>query len=246
MKTYPIYFVSLGPGDPEMITLQALKKLKNADMIFLPTTEKSIDNLSTKHLRENNDTNRIVSRTFDIIKAHQITSDVMFYYLPMSRYRENTLAVYNTLAQKAIDLQRTGRKVVFGVEGDITIYGSIHYMLDILKSKNVDIEQIAGINSISAAASMGKLSLVSQQEKLVVLPGTFDEDMLSNLLSNNHTIVIMKLSACRNRIMSFIQNNPQYKYDYFENIGTSKQIHLQQPKEIEQRELPYFSLIIIR
>ena len=45
MKTYPIYFVSLGPGDPEMITLQALKKLKNADMIFLPTTEKSIDNL---------------------------------------------------------------------------------------------------------------------------------------------------------------------------------------------------------
>ena len=246
MKIYPISFVSLGPGDPEMITLQALERLKNADMIFLPTTEKSIDNISIKHLKESKDTYRIVSRTFDIIKAHQITSDVMFYYLPMSRNRENTLVVYNTLAQKAIDLQRTGKKVVFGVEGDITIYGSIHYMLDTLKSKDIDIEQIAGISSISAAASMGNLSLVSQQEKLVVLPGTFDEDMLSNLLYDNHTVVIMKLSACRDKIIAFIQKNPQYKYDYFENIGTSERIHLQQPKEIEQRELPYFSLIIIR
>ena len=36
--SYPICFVSLGPGDPELITLKGLKKLRQADIIYCPAT----------------------------------------------------------------------------------------------------------------------------------------------------------------------------------------------------------------
>ena len=35
---YPVLFVSLGPGDPELITLKSLKALQAADVIFCPAT----------------------------------------------------------------------------------------------------------------------------------------------------------------------------------------------------------------
>ena len=34
----PVIFVSLGPGEPDLITLKGLKALQNADCIFCPET----------------------------------------------------------------------------------------------------------------------------------------------------------------------------------------------------------------
>ena len=36
---HPIHFVSLGPGDPELITLKGLKTLQKADIIYCPATQ---------------------------------------------------------------------------------------------------------------------------------------------------------------------------------------------------------------
>ena len=55
---YPISFVSLGPGDPELLTIKALSRLQEADAIFLPFTQ-------SKEGEEK-------SRSLDIVKAHDL------------------------------------------------------------------------------------------------------------------------------------------------------------------------------
>ncbi|NLV53872.1 MAG: precorrin-2 C(20)-methyltransferase [Bacteroidales bacterium] len=228
---YPISFVSLGPGDPELLTIKALSRLQEADAIFLPFTQ-------SKEGEEK-------SRSLDIVKAHDLKAHTHLYRLPMSRQREETFRVYDQIGAEAIQLQSEGQRVVIGVEGDIAVYGSIHYVLEQLESQGIATEQVPGISSISAAASLAKLSLISQQERLVVIPGQCDETEMLRLLNLNHVLVIMKLSACRDILTTFLQTHPHFRYDYFENVGTPAQVHLSDPTTILQRGLPYFSLIII-
>lgn len=38
MQMFPVIFVSLGPGEPELITVKGLKALQTADCIFCPET----------------------------------------------------------------------------------------------------------------------------------------------------------------------------------------------------------------
>ena len=59
---HPIHFVSLGPGDPELITLKGLKTLQKADIIYCPATQ-------GKH--------GIISRATDILKAIEVDESLI-------------------------------------------------------------------------------------------------------------------------------------------------------------------------
>ena len=68
--SYPICFVSLGPGDPELITLKGLKKLRQADIIYCPATISK--------------SGQLLSRAARIIEGLEIEKSVVqFFTLPM-------------------------------------------------------------------------------------------------------------------------------------------------------------------
>ena len=77
---HPIHFVSLGPGDPELITLKGLKTLQKADIIYCPATQ-------GKH--------GIISRATDILKAIEVDESLIHpFILPMSKERTDALNAY--------------------------------------------------------------------------------------------------------------------------------------------------------
>ena len=87
--SYPICFVSLGPGDPELITLKGLKKLRQADIIYCPATISK--------------SGQLLSRAARIIEGLEIEKSVVqFFTLPMSKDRTKVWKVYDTLYEKAI------------------------------------------------------------------------------------------------------------------------------------------------
>ena len=80
---HPIHFVSLGPGDPELITLKGIKTLQKADIIYCPATQ-------GKH--------GIISRATDILKAIEVDESLIHpFILPMSKERTDALNAYNEL-----------------------------------------------------------------------------------------------------------------------------------------------------
>ena len=97
-----------------------------------------------------------------------------------------------------------------------------------------------------AAGAISGLHIVKQEEKLVVLPGTTTAEELDALLSNGHVVVIMKLSQCTEEIHRFMQKSPCHEYHYYENVGTSDELHTTAYNDITRKDFPYFSLMIIR
>jgi precorrin-2/cobalt-factor-2 C20-methyltransferase len=56
----------------------------------------------------------------------------------------------------------------------------------------------------------------------------------------------MKLSRCTDEIHRCIRLHPEYRYHYFENVGTPEEKYINDSKRIATIRFPYFSLLIIR
>lgn len=227
----PITFLSLGPGDPELLTFKAVKTMKDADVVMVPAT------------RSNEGT--LKSRATDIISEWCDDNRLMVYELPMLKDRQAVSLVYDKIFADCVRLYHEGCRIVVAVEGDVSIYASIHYVMERLEKAGIPVEQSAGIPSFIAAAASAGLSLISQQQRLTILPGDADTETLHQLLDSNHVVVVMKLSQCQEAVKDFLRRNPQTVCHYFENVGTPEAYHTMLCDEIQSRQFPYFSLCII-
>ena len=225
MKT-PVSFLSLGPGDPEQLTLKVVKTLREADIVVVPCTHRQ-------------------SRAAEIIGEWCDEEKMHYQELPMQKDRAVVNQIYDNICQQVKAWYNEERQIAILVEGDISIYASVHYILDKLKCQGIPVNQQPGIPSFIAAAAMANLSLVSQQERLVILPGEAEEATLQRLISSNHVVVIMKLSLCTDALKAFLRQEPQTVCHYFENIGCAESFHTTELAEILSRQWPYFSLCIL-
>ena len=154
--SYPICFVSLGPGDPELITLKGLKKLRQADIIYCPATISK--------------SGQLLSRAARIIEELEIEKSVVqFFTLPMSKDRTEVWKVYDTLYEKAISARDKEKKVVIVAEGDAGFYSSIQYIYDKFKENRIEVERTAGIPAFIAAGALAGLHIVKQEEQIIVM-----------------------------------------------------------------------------
>lgn len=245
-----INFVSLGPGNPDMITLKSLKNLQESDVIFCPGTsvKRKCDNGLLTDIKPCTDSTYI-SRAKDFLTSIGIQEErISVFIVPMEKEREQTMKIYRETAEKAIEEFDRGKKVSITVEGDASIYASIHYMMDYLSTKGIPVKQFCGIPSFIAATEPAMLHLISQEERMVVIPGNASEKELENYIVSNHVPVIMKLSRCKEAILKLIDSHPEYKYYYFENIANTdgKDFFTTEIDIIKKRQFPYFSLMIIR
>ena len=222
----PVSFLSLGPGDPELLTLKVVKTLREADIVVVPSTTGK-------------------SRAAEIIREWCDEDRMYRYELPMQKDRTAVRKVYDDICQQVVAWYNEGRRIAIVVEGDVSIYASIHYVLDELKRMDISVIQQPGIPSFIAAAAMADLSLVSGQQRLVVLPGDADDETLKRLLASNHVVVIMKLSQCAEALKDFLRQHPAVVCHYFENVGTAETFHTSVCDVILSRQIPYFSLCIL-
>ena len=240
----PILFVSLGPGDAEMITLKACNALRQADVILLPATRRADGSLTSR-------ANDVVRTAMAITEKPERTDgpeqpQICLYPLPMKTDRRAAHAVYDEMKADALRWQCEGRRVVIGVEGDISIYASVHYLLDSMADEGVDVEQVAGIPSFIASAAAARQSLISGSERLLVVPGNVEATELEQLLASGHVVVVMKLSQCEAAVKAFMHANPHRQYHYFENTGMPQALYLTDVEQIAAHHFPYFSQLIIK
>lgn len=229
--SYPISFVSLGPGDAELITLKSWRALQQADIVYCPSTIMK--------------TGKSISRAATLLHELDIKESICLFSLPMSKDRTQAIAVYQKIFQEIKIAQQAGKRIAVAVEGDAGIYASIHYVLDLLEESGIPVEQLPGIPSFIAAGAAAKLHLISQEERLVIIPGKVTSDELDGYLEHDHVPVIMKLSQCADTIREYMKSHPQYSYHYFENVSTTQEYHSCHPAELKERVFPYFSLMII-
>lgn len=151
---HPIHFVSLGPGDPELITLKGLKTLQKADIIYCPATQ-------GKH--------GIISRATDILKAIEVDESLIHpFILPMSKERTDALNAYNELFLDAQAEYLKGKQIVIVAEGDAGFYSSIQYVYDKFEEAGIPVDQIAGIPAFIAAGALATGFVIGKASRMEV------------------------------------------------------------------------------
>lgn len=225
--------VSLGPGEPELITVKALKFLQTADVIFCPATPKK--------------DGTCLSRAMDILRALAIdTGKIHCFVVPMSLDRTAVLKRYDEVCEEVMQWAGMGKTVAITAEGDACFYSSASYMFDRICQKGFPVEIIAGVPAFIAAGASVGLHIVKQQERLLVIPGDVRKEELEEALRNHWTVVIMKLPRGEKIIRAYVGEHPEFQYCYFEQVGTETEFFTSDCTVFLHRPLTYFSILVIR
>ena len=230
---HPIQFISLGPGDPELITVKGLNALRAADIIYCPATQGK---------------QGLLSRAKDIVQSLGIAeTSIQLFLVPMSKERAEALKVYDNLFIVAKAEYEEGKRIIIVAEGDAGFYSSIQYIYDRFVANAIPVQRIAGVPAFLAAGACAGIHVVKQEEQLLVIPGIISRRELEEHIREGKVVVLMKLPSCQEAIKECLRNCPdKADYHYFEQVGTGKEYHTSAPSAILGREFPYFSLMIIR
>ena len=224
--------VSLGPGDPELITLKALKALNMADVIFCPSTQ-GCDGQEK-------------SRSLDILR--QLSMDaikIRTFHVPMSRKRKEAEKAYDQVCTEIIRLAEAGKTIAVTAEGDAGFYSSANYMYEKLCQAGFPVDMIAGVPAFIAAGTSIGLHLVKQQERLLVIPGDVLVEELLEAVVAKRTLVVMKVPLGEAVLRPFLIRHPELKYYYFEQVGTAEEFYTTDIEVILARPFTYFSILMI-
>ncbi|MDM8159622.1 precorrin-2 C(20)-methyltransferase [Labilibaculum sp. K2S] len=225
-----VFGVALGPGDPELITMKALNCLKKSEKIYYPATQSSKGNQDSFSL--------VILKQLDVEENKFVPITV-----PMSKDRSAAEKAYADLFLKVQKDVKEGKQVAVVSEGDISFFSTFSYLLEDFRKNCVDFEMIPGVPAFILGSSVGQLPLCTQNDKLLVAPDIEDEEELQNLLSQNQTVVLMKISKVRGWIKEFIQNR-DLKFFYGEYLGTWKQFTCTNMECLNDRKIPYFAILI--
>ena len=224
-----VTFVSLGPGDPELITLKALKALQEADEVFCPASGGG-------------------SRAAAILSALGIEpGKFRLFTVPMSDDRSAAVKAYADAALEITEAYRAGRKVAVAAEGDAGFYASTDYIAEGLAEAGIATARIAGVPAFLACGALAGIPVARLNEGLEVVPGTLSPDDLRAKLAERRVIVVMKASRCEAALKQAMRELADAQFHYFENAGVDgREFYSTDIEVIAARTFPYFSLVIIR
>ena len=169
------YAVSVGPGDPELLTRQACRVLEVCDVIAAPRT-KAGRMLALDIAGGAVDMRGKTILPLDFTMAHD------------AAVREES---YRTAAGAIEAELTTGRDVAMVNLGDVSVYATAYYILERVRSDGFETVMCPGVTSFCAVAARLGRSLTRMDEPLHILPGSTD---LNNALALPGTKVVMKSS----------------------------------------------------
>ncbi|MDH5232509.1 MAG: precorrin-2 C(20)-methyltransferase [Gammaproteobacteria bacterium] len=220
--------VGLGPGDPELVTLKAVKAIAAAQHVFVIGTEER-------------------SRALETAKTY-INSNAQTHLFAMPMLKQRTLAkqIYKEMADAIHALLQQNKHCVFLCEGDPMFYGSFIHLLDAL-NMDLPLSIIPGISSIHSAAAASLTPLVTLNETLTVIPATTDISLIEHHFESKNTIVILKAGPRIAELKQIIiKHKLQQGFTYVENCSHPEQRIINDITQLPDTALPYFSLLIIK
>ena len=150
------YGVGVGPGDPELLTLKAVRLLERCDVLAIPHRDP-----------EKCFAYRIASGAVNLSEKPLLCVE-----MPMTHDQTAREAAYERGASEIAAALEAGKNVVFITLGDPAVYSTFAYLEERVKSRGFLTEWVPGVPSFCAAAAAKKMPLCTDREPLHILPGS--------------------------------------------------------------------------
>lgn len=193
------YVVGVGPGDPGLMTLKATRILENCDTWFVPSAFENGESMALS----------IVSG-----EVSSVNKKVLSHHFPMKQVHRGkevdpeVSAAWREAAEIIIDCLKAGDDVAFPTLGDPAIYSTGFYVCETLQeiSENIKVEIIPGVSAIGASSAAAGLPLCLGDERLIVIPATFENGQMREVLAHSDTVVFMKVHKVMGKIVELLDD----------------------------------------
>jgi precorrin-2/cobalt-factor-2 C20-methyltransferase len=221
-----LYGVGVGPGDPELLTIKAVRMIKEADVLAVPGEQK-----------ESSVAYQIAKQAVKEIDAKEIISIDM----PMTKDEMRLKESHQKGADIIINYLKQGKTVAFLALGDPTIYSTYLYLHQRISKSGYETEIISGIPSFCAVAAKLNQGLVEKNEQLHVIPSSYDS---KDAMALSGTKVLMKAGKKMNSVIAYLKAR-ECQASMVENCGMENEKVYRSLDEIKE-DAGYYSLIIVK
>ncbi len=186
-----LYGIGVGPGDPDLLTLKAVKVLKGVAHVFAASSSKN--DYSLAH---------------DIVREHlppDTPVDQLAFPMTFNPDRLETAWVAN--CEKVVEILGQGRSVAFLTLGDPLTFSTFIYLMRKVRGRlpELRIEVVPGITSFQAAAACATVPLAEGEESITIISGAKGGDRLKDVIDISDNVVLMKTYKQFPKILSQIE-----------------------------------------
>lgn len=224
-----LYGLGVGPGDPELLTLKALRLIKENEVIAVP----------------GNDIKTCVA--YQIVKGvyeELDTKTLISVAMPMTKDKAILEANHRRAADDVEAYLKQGKNVVFLTLGDPTVYSTYLYVHKRILDRGYEAEIVSGITSFCAVAARLNMGLVEMAQPLHVIPATYKAQEMDEILTLPGTKVLMKTGKKMREVRESILRSGQ-KAVMIENCGMPDEKIYESAEDIPE-DAGYYSLIIVK
>ena len=222
-----LYGVGVGPGDPELLTLKALRILTSVPVLAWPAPEEG------------------PSLAREIVADHLPgTQREIAIRMPLLPTRFPAADVYDKAALEIGEALDAGDDVAVICEGDPFFYGSFMYLFGRLSGGHA-IEVVPGVSSLTACAAALGSPLSAKNDVLSVIPGPLDADTMAQRLAEADAAAIIKVGRHLEKIRSVLaQIGLSDNARYIERATMAEQ-RIVPLADVGDGDAPYFSMILV-
>lgn len=234
LRTGILYGIGVGPGDPELLTIKAASALKSADVIAIPKSKEEADSIALS----------IVKDAVDI--SNKETVELMF---PMTKDKDVLRKAREDAAAVIADKLKAGKSVACITIGDPLFYSTFSYLIPLIRKMAADaeIKIIPGVSSVMASAAAAITPLVEADERLAVIPATYEPEKLRDIFRDFDTIVLMKVNKVFDKVLGVLEESRLKENSVFvERCGRENQRIVRDLNSLKGGRLDYLSVVIVK
>ncbi len=225
--TGTLFGLGIGPGDPELITVKALRLLRAAPVLAYPAPE-SGESLA-----------RAIAA--DLLPGGQTEVAIR---MPMVPARFPAQEVYDRAAVELGAHLAAGRDVAVLCEGDPFFYGSFMYLFARM-AEDYPVEVVPGVSSLTGCAAALGAPLAARNDVLTVVPAPLAEAALKARLASGDATAIIKVGRHFEKVRRVIEElGLSEKARYIEHATMASQ-RILPLDSVAPEQVPYFSMILL-
>jgi precorrin-2/cobalt-factor-2 C20-methyltransferase len=226
--------VGVGPGDPELMTLKAVRVLSESAAVAYfraARRESNARRIVAEHLRPDH---------LELPLVYPVTTE------PVAPEEYETLLIdfYDESSKRIAEVLDAGRDVAVLCEGDPFFYGSYMYVHHRLCDRYAT-EVVPGVSSVVAGAAALGAPLAAREEVLTVLSGVLPVEELAERIGSAHSIVVLKVGRNLERVRDAVARAGRLDRAYYVERATMAGEHVQLLADVPPRDAPYFSMVVI-
>jgi precorrin-2/cobalt-factor-2 C20-methyltransferase len=230
-----LYGIGVGPGDPELLTVRAVRLLQAAPIVAYFAKSGRRGNARTI-------ADRWISASCEEVQLrYPVTTEIPFQD---PAYISRIGCFYEHSAQAIAAHLERGRDVALLCEGDPFFYGSFMHIYVRLKQR-FSVTVVPGVTGMSGCWTTAGTPITWGDDVLTVLPGTLPEATLAERLTASDAAVVMKLGQNFAKVRRAILVAGLMERAIYVERGTMAHEIVMPLKDKIDDEAPYFAMVLV-